>query len=88
MQKNNLKIIVAHPGKQHSFRVATALEKKGMLFKYATTVYDKKSSLLMRVVKMFLNKDNAQRANGRKCPFIPDEKVVQFCEFEGLLLLS
>ena len=28
-----MKIIVAHPGKQHSFRLATALEKAGKPFK-------------------------------------------------------
>lgn len=81
------KIIVAHPGRQHSFRVATALKKSGMLYKYATTVYDKEDSLLMRVTKLFLGKEDAKRANRRKCPLVSDDEVLQFCEFEGLLHL-
>lgn len=84
---NNPKIIVAHPGRQHSFRVATALKKSGMLYKYATTVYNKDNSLLMKLTKLFLGKENVKRANRRKCPLVNDEEVLQFCEFEGLLLL-
>lgn len=34
------KIIVAHPGRQHSFRVAEALEKEGMLYKYILDFID------------------------------------------------
>lgn len=85
---NNPKIIVAHPGRQHSFRVATALKKGGMLYKYATTVYNKDSSLLMRLVKLFLSKDNYQRAQRRKCTGISDDDVLQLCELDGLLLLA
>lgn len=82
------KVIVAHPGRQHSFRVATALKKQGMLFKYATTVYNKDNSLLMRLTKLFLGEEDQRRANKRKCPCVPDEDVIQFCEFGGLLLLA
>ena len=46
-----LKIIVAHPGRQHSFRLASALKKNDMLLYYVTTIYDKDSSLLMKIVK-------------------------------------
>lgn len=84
---NNPKIIVAHPGRQHSFRVATALKKSGMLYKYATTVYNKDNSLLMKLTKLFLGEENVKRANRRKCPMVDDSEVLQFCEFEGLLLL-
>ncbi len=79
------KVIAAHPGKQHSFRLATALKKEGLLFKYMTTVYDKQSSWLMRLTKHFLGADNLKRANTRKCDALPDEDVVQFCEFIGLI---
>lgn len=91
MQKNpenSMKIIVAHPGRQHSFRVAKALKDAGLLYKYATTVYNKDSSLLMRFVKLFLGKDNYARAQRRKCPSLTDDNVIQFCELEGLLLLA
>ena len=40
-----MKIIVAHPGKQHSFRTAQALKQNGDLFMYITTIYDKPGSL-------------------------------------------
>lgn len=84
---NYHKIIVAHPGRQHSFRVAEALEKNGMLYQYATTVYDKDSSLWMKITKKFLKKDNLSRANKRKMRTVDDSKIVQFCELRGLLLL-
>lgn len=84
---NNPKIIVAHPGRQHSFRVATALKKSGMLYKYATTVYNKDNSLLMKLTKLFLGEENVKRANRRKCPLVNDEEVLQFCEFEALIHL-
>lgn len=82
------KVIVAHPGRQHSFRVAKALKDGGMLYKYATTVYNKESSILMRILKSFLNKDNYDRAQRRKCNDLKDDDVVQFCEIDGLLLLA
>ena len=82
------KVIVAHPGRQHSFRVAKALKDGGMLYKYATTVYNKESSILMRIIKLFLNKDNYDRAQRRKCNDLKDDDVVQFCEIDGLLLLA
>lgn len=81
------KVIVAHPGQQHSYKVATALNKQGYLFKYITTVYDKKNSFLMGVVKKIVGKKDATRANNRKNSEIEENKVIQFCELEGLLLL-
>lgn len=83
-----MKVIVAHPGRQHSYRVAKALKKSGSLYKYATTVYNKDKSLIMRFIRFFLSKDNYQRSQRRKCDGINDEDVIQFCEFEGLLLLA
>lgn len=81
------KILVAHPERQHSFRVAEALYKKGMLYKYVTTVYDKKSSTLMRMLKLFLNRKDLKKANSRRMQAVPDSEVVQFCELEGLFFL-
>jgi glycosyltransferase involved in cell wall biosynthesis len=81
------KIIVAHPGKQHSYRVAEALEKSGLLFKYVTTVYDADNSKWMKLVKKVIKGDELNRASKRKMKTVPDSKVVQFYEFEGLLLL-
>ena len=88
MENKKIKVIVAHPGKQHSFRVAKALKEAGLLYKYATTVYDKDGSLLMRCIKAFLNKNNRQRAQKHKCISLSDDDVVQFCELESLILLG
>lgn len=74
-----MKIVVIHPGKQHSFQLATALEKKRILWKYITSVYDKPNSFtrfLLGRVKGDLKKKIATR----KCPNIPDNKVLQFDE--------
>lgn len=78
-------MIVAHPGRQHSFRLASALKKSGMLCFYVTTIYDKESSLLMKFVKRFLSEDNLKRANSRKNMDIDDSDVIQYCEFSGLI---
>lgn len=78
-------IIVAHPGKQHSFRLASALKKVGSLHKYVTTIYNKESSILMRLLKVFLSKDNSKRANNRRNTDLSDNDVQQFCEYNGLL---
>jgi glycosyltransferase involved in cell wall biosynthesis len=79
------KIIVAHPGKQHSFRVASALKNNDMLFKYITTVYDKKSSVLMKIIKNKLSDSNLKRANGRKNLDLLENDVIQFCELGGFI---
>ena len=87
MSENKLKIIVAHPGRQHSFRVATALKREGLLFKYVTTVYNKDTSLLMKIAKLFLNKENLERANNRRNVDLNDNDIVQFDAVLGYLLL-
>ena len=79
------KIIVAHPGRQHSFRLASALKKNDVLLYYVTTIYDKDSSVVMKIVKRFLSKDNLKRANGRKNPDLDDRDVKQYCLLGGLI---
>lgn len=79
------KIIVAHPGKQHSFKLASALKKNNMLFKYVTTVYDKDNSILMKIIKKILTKENKARANTRKNKDLLEEDVIQFGETRGLI---
>ncbi len=85
---DNIKILVAHPGRQHSFRVATALQHYAMLDKYVTTVYDKDSSFLMKITKRIIHGDELKRAEKRKCPDVTDDRVVQLCELCGLLVLA
>lgn len=81
------KIIVAHPGKQHSFQLATGLNRDGMLFKYITTVYDKKNSILMKTTRFFLNENDRKRASGRRCESLRDEQVIQFCKLRSMITL-
>lgn len=87
MDSQKPRIVVAHPGKQHSYRLAVALKQANMLFKYVTTVYDSDRSFLMRFVKSFLNNDNLNRAERRRCPDLHDDDVVQFCELGALIHL-
>lgn len=85
--KNNIKkVIVAHPAKQHSYHLATALKKEKILYKYITTVYDKENSFT-RLLMNFLNGDNLKRANTRHCEYLENDDVVQFCELRGLFML-
>lgn len=79
------KIIVVHPGKQHSYRLAEALKKENMLMSYVTTVYNKKYSWT-NFLGQFLKGDNKKRFLTRKTDVF-EENVVQFCELRGLLLL-
>lgn len=80
------KVIVAHPGKQHSFRLASAL-KKDLDFEvtYITTVYDKSNSILMKLINKLVSNSNRKRAKTRRNKDFLDEEVVQFCQIGGLI---
>lgn len=84
--KGNYKIIVAHPGKQHSFQLAIALKKSGMLYKYITTVYDRPNSLT-RIVKRFLKGKIKNKANTRSTKGLNDTEIIQFDELKALILI-
>lgn len=81
-----MKIIVAHPAQQHSFKTAAALKHSGMLYKYATTVYNKPHSLTALTAKVLKGKLQS-KANGRNCAELKDDEVIQFSEFNGLVKL-
>ena len=81
-----MKVIVAHPERQHSFFTATALEQEGMLFKYITTVYNKQGSLTNLFGKLLKGNDK-KKADSRYCSNIPDEKVMQCLEISALISL-
>ena len=55
---DKFRIIVAHPGQQHSYRLASALNRYGCLFSYITTVYNKKNGFVVKVLSLFIGKDN------------------------------
>ncbi|QAA34731.1 glycosyltransferase family 4 protein [Clostridium manihotivorum] len=83
-EDNKYKVIVAHPGKQHSFKTATALYEKGMLFNYITTVYDKPGSITHFANKLLTGSDK-KKAKSRRSDTLPDSKVYQFFELYGLI---
>ena len=82
--KNNKSIIVAHPLQQHSYKLATALEKSNMLKSYYTTVYYKENRFVYKILNKVLGKENIKRMKGRSNSFF-DRKVFQFNEILGLL---
>ncbi len=81
-----MKVLLAHPGKQHSFETAKALKEAGVFYKYVTTVYDKESSLTNRM-KRFLKGKNLKKANTRKSVYLEDADVIQIYELWGLIVL-
>lgn len=81
-----MRVIVAHPEQQHSYRLAAALKEAGCLEKYITTVY-KKDYNLTSIVAHILPKKYAARAMTRHCSDLENCEVVQFCEGLGLLKL-
>lgn len=87
MGNKRYRVIVAHPGKQHSYQTVKALNRDDIDLTYITTVYDKKNSLTNKLKGIFLNGDNLKRANSRNCAAIADKQVVQFCELSGLVTL-
>lgn len=81
-----MKVIVAHPGKQHSFQTATAFKKSGDLYKYITTVYNKPHTwtrLLTKIAKGDLKK----KIKGRRCEELDDTDVIQFNELFVIITL-
>ena len=79
-----IKILVAHPGKQHSLKLAEAISKNDKFdVTYATTVYDKNSSIMMKLVKLVSSKNNKERANARKSNCLNENKVKCFILFWG-----
>ncbi|WP_317911313.1 hypothetical protein [Enterococcus faecium] len=80
------KFVVAHPAQQHSYKIAEALIEKEMLFKYITSVYLKKGSILNKLLNIIPG-ENKLRAKGRHSDKICDEEVLLINEFSGLLLL-
>lgn len=79
------KIIVAHPEKQHSHRLAKAVYSNGMLEAYITMVYYKHKSVTKTFEHLLRGRLNLTKS--RRIKEIPDEKVVQYYEVRGLLLL-
>lgn len=81
------RIIVSHPGKQHSFHMASAVKKAGYLEKYVTTVYNKKGSFTNFITSRFLKGKDLKKASSRVCVNLKDDEVKQMNEWMGLVTL-
>jgi glycosyltransferase involved in cell wall biosynthesis len=81
-----MKVIVVHPGKQHSFELSKALIKKGVLDRYITSVYNKPKSFT-RILLKFVKGNLYKKINGRKSSSIPDESVKQYNELGVIFTL-
>lgn len=78
------KVIVAHPGRQHSYRLASALKHAGLLDEYITTVYYRSPYSLLGLMAKLAPGDNGERIRGRYNPDLEDCDVKQFFEFRGI----
>lgn len=83
---SSMRIIVAHPAQQHSYRLATSLSRAGLLADYVTTVYMKPRSLT-RLAAAVLPVRWKKKAIARHCNDLDDRQVVQMCETGGLFVL-
>ena len=79
-------MIIVHPGRQHSFRLADALENKGWLHSYVTSVYIKRSSILFLVLSIVVPRQ-ISRIEKRFSLGIPKEKIKTELFLFGLLVL-
>lgn len=79
-----MKVIVAHPGQQHSFRLASALKKAGMLDRHVTTIYDKPTPV-NRALKALLPASERARAEARRNPDLADDEVVCLGTLRGVV---
>lgn len=81
-----MKIMVIHPGTQHSTKLAAALKSRGHKVTLVTTVYNKEGSFINRIVEL-LPKGEQQRLNARKNKTLTDKDVFLISEIGGLFLL-
>lgn len=71
-----MKIIVAHPGKQHSYKTAVAIKKYNYLEKYITTFYYKGSR--KKINENLMKQSFFKRAWDRHCSDMDDCEVITF----------
>jgi len=81
-----MKIIVAHPYQQHSYRTAYGLQLNGMLFKYITTNYYKKGTITHFATNL-LRKKIKERAKNRCLEGLDERNIIIKNEFLSLIRL-
>lgn len=84
MRKLKGKVLVAHPGQQHSYRLASALKHSGLLDEYITTVYYRSSLSFLGLMAAFAPGDNGDRIRNRHNPDLDSNEVKQFYELRGI----
>lgn len=81
-----MKVMVIHPGTQHSVKLAEAIKKSNYEVTLVTTVYNKKKSLI-RKLSCILPEREKRRLTARNAKQLDDEDVKLFGEVLGLILL-
>ena len=81
-----MKVMVIHPGTQHSVKLATAIKNNNHDVTLVTTVYDSRKSII-RKLSCFLPKGEQKRLAARNGKQLNDEDVQLFGEMLGLILL-
>lgn len=84
---NDHRIIVFHPGQQHSFKVAAAAKKNGFLQRYFTAVYDKKNSFAMKLAHMLVRGADQSRIGNRVSPDLDETDVMTYYTFSSLMVI-
>lgn len=79
------KVIVAHPGQQHSYRLASALKHAGLLDEYITTVYYRSPKSMLGILASVAPGDNGDRIRSRNNPDLADADVKQFYAARGFV---
>jgi glycosyltransferase involved in cell wall biosynthesis len=81
---NNIRLIVAHPGFQHSLKTAEALKASGILYKYITTVYYKET-IFTPILKFFLGRQRFEGYSKRKSELLEDCDVITLNRVAGMI---
>lgn len=81
-----MKILVAHPGLQHSLKTCEGLYLDGILFKFVTSVYDK-PSFWISIIKRIMPDAVKKKISKRKSTILPNDKILLLHTFKGLVLL-
>jgi len=82
-----MKVILAHPGQQHSFKVAQALKQSNLLYKYMTCVYDTEKSWVMKFVHLIVKGRDVSKLANRRCSLLSEDDVVIYYTFLSLLVI-
>lgn len=80
------KVVVAHPGKQHSYRVVSTMQKNGKLDYFLTSVYNRPGQLT-NVLYRLARGNIKKKIGGHYIADIPQNKVKVLSELLGVISL-